>query len=213
MAEIILVRHGQANSSASDEASYDRLSELGHRQAAWLGAHLRDAHFDHVVRGDMRRHAETAAGIGRAAQVDPRWNELSYFALSDALEAKTGIPHPPAGPGFIHHATQVFAHWQDDALTGVPERYGAFENRVLEALAGLTDQGGRSLVVTSTGVISVILKHVLGLSLEGHMKMLAQTMNTSVHRVSALHGALYLSEFNAVPHLDAPERHHARTFY
>src|SRR6056297_1588106 len=29
VAEIILVRHGQANSHATDEASYDQLSELG----------------------------------------------------------------------------------------------------------------------------------------------------------------------------------------
>jgi broad specificity phosphatase PhoE len=32
MGEIILVRHGQANSTATDEAGYDRLSDLGRRR-------------------------------------------------------------------------------------------------------------------------------------------------------------------------------------
>ena len=37
MGEVVLVRHGQANSGATDEESYDRLSDLGHQQARWLG--------------------------------------------------------------------------------------------------------------------------------------------------------------------------------
>ena len=41
MSHITLIRHGQANSQARDEASYDRLSDLGHQQAAWLGEWLR----------------------------------------------------------------------------------------------------------------------------------------------------------------------------
>ena len=41
MSHITLIRHGQANSEAKDEISYDKLSPLGHEQAAWLGDHLR----------------------------------------------------------------------------------------------------------------------------------------------------------------------------
>ena len=37
MGTITLVRHGQANSAAQDEAGYDKLSDLGHQQALWLG--------------------------------------------------------------------------------------------------------------------------------------------------------------------------------
>ncbi|WP_281172852.1 phosphoglycerate mutase family protein [Roseicyclus elongatus] len=67
MGELVLVRHGQANSAANDEAGYDRLSDLGHQQAAWLGAWLRshDAPFDEVFMGGLRRHRETAEGSGR----------------------------------------------------------------------------------------------------------------------------------------------------
>jgi len=66
MGEIILVRHGQANSGARDEESYDKLSELGHQQAGWLGDYLRDREkpFDKIISGSLRRHKETATGIG-----------------------------------------------------------------------------------------------------------------------------------------------------
>ena len=41
MSHITLIRHGQANSQAKDEISYDQLSDLGRQQARWLGDHLR----------------------------------------------------------------------------------------------------------------------------------------------------------------------------
>ena len=43
MVELTLVRHGQAQTGARDEASYDSLSNLGH-QARWLGEVLRQEH-------------------------------------------------------------------------------------------------------------------------------------------------------------------------
>ncbi len=48
MSEITLVRHGQANTEARDEAEYDRLSPLGHQQSRWLGAHLRTQNQHHT---------------------------------------------------------------------------------------------------------------------------------------------------------------------
>jgi len=59
MAEITLLRHAQASFGADN---YDQLSELGHRQAQWLGQHLRNPGkgFDRLVMGSMVRHRETA---------------------------------------------------------------------------------------------------------------------------------------------------------
>ena len=73
--EIILIRHGQANTGAKDEESYDKLSATGHQQSAWLGDYLRaqDSAFDRVICGNLRRHQETAAGLGcrRASRLMP----------------------------------------------------------------------------------------------------------------------------------------------
>jgi len=181
-----------------------------------LGEHLSatNGHFDNVICGDMRRHRETAAGIGfDSPQVDARWNELSYFALSEALERKTGAPHPGDTGGFIAHVDEVFSHWKADGLDNVPETYANFDARVTAALEDAAQLGGRSLVVTSTGVIAMVLRHVLDLSHRGHMKMIVQTANTSLHRVERLHDTFYVAEYGATPHLDTPERRSARTHY
>ncbi|MEL6701190.1 MAG: histidine phosphatase family protein [Pseudomonadota bacterium] len=216
MAEIVLVRHGQANSAAQDEHSYDQLSDLGHQQAAWLGDHFRatNPHFDHIVCGDMRRHVETAAGIGHTdTEIDARWNELGYFALADALQARDGTPHPGPGGDFTTHVDRVFTHWKADELDGVPETFAQFETRIVTALTELADRGGRALVCTSTGVIAMVHRHVLGLSHAGHMKIIVQTANTSVHRVEYLHERFFMAEFGATPHLDTPDRRASRTHY
>ena len=59
MSHITLIRHGQANSTAKDELSYDRLSPLGHEQAAWLGDHLRqsETHHTRLYTGTLTRRA------------------------------------------------------------------------------------------------------------------------------------------------------------
>ena len=45
MVQIFLVRHGQANSEAKDEVSYDKLSPLGKIQAGWLGQYFKKNEF------------------------------------------------------------------------------------------------------------------------------------------------------------------------
>ena len=93
------MRHGQANSTATNEADYDRLSDLGHQQAAWLGDHLRahEAPFDLVLTGTLRRQQQTAQAMGNMGadpQIDARLNEMDYFTLGKALESHQGVPMP-----------------------------------------------------------------------------------------------------------------------
>ena len=96
--EIILIRHGQANTGAKDEESYDKLSATGHQQSAWLGDYLRthETEFDRVICGNLRRHQETAAGLGlsQSVEIDPRVNELRYFDLARKYQAQTRKPLP-----------------------------------------------------------------------------------------------------------------------
>ncbi|MBM2574970.1 histidine phosphatase family protein [Jannaschia sp. Os4] len=213
MGEIVLVRHGQANSSATSEAEYDRLSELGHRQAEWLGDWLRanEGPFDAVHRGSLRRHAETAAGMGVEAEVDPRWDELDYFDLGHALAEAKGVPFP--GPGeFAGHVVEVMEAWHAAEIRG-REDWTSFEGRVGTALAEAATEGRRVLVVTSGGVIGMALRRVLGLDPARMAHVLVPILNTSVHRFEVRGDAAMLSGFNTVPHLEAEERRAARTTY
>ncbi|MEO1138512.1 MAG: histidine phosphatase family protein [Pseudomonadota bacterium] len=215
MAELLLVRHGQANSHATDEASYDKLSELGQTQARWLGAHLADTnpHFDRVLTGTLSRQVETARAMGYdiTAQ-DPRLNELSYFALAQSAFDDHGIPVPTDPSQFAAHLPQVIDLWTRDALASVPETFDQFSGRITEVITEQCNGAGRALLVTSGGVIGMALRHALGLDNGAMAKLMLQTANASMHRLSFVHDTLMVAGFNATPHLDAPERAHARTY-
>ncbi|WP_049641917.1 histidine phosphatase family protein [Candidatus Rhodobacter oscarellae] len=216
MGEIVLIRHGQANSTAKTEEEYDRLSELGHQQAAWLGAHLRahEAPFDRVLTGSLRRHKETAAGMGdmgAAAEEDARWDEMDYYRLSQAMEDVHGVPHPTPEE-FSDHVPKVMAAWQADTIRG-RESYASFAGRIAEALAAASAPGARVLCVTSGGVIGTLIGQALGLDTARTCHILLPIRNSSVHRFQVRDEGTLLAGFNAHPHLDPPERAHARTTY
>ncbi|MBR2656181.1 histidine phosphatase family protein [Yoonia sp.] len=214
MGEIILVRHGQANSSAQDEAGYDKLSDLGHQQARWLGDYLRDRErpFDKVISGSLRRHRETAAGLGyEAPTIDPRLNEMDYFNLGRALQDVHGVPFP--GPDeFAAHVPQVMQAWHRAEIMGV-ETFSSFETRVTGVLAEAAQPGARVLCITSGGVIGMIIRHLLDLDPTRMAHILLPIMNSSVHRVHVIPQGPILASFNAVPHLDMPDRAHALTHF
>ena len=214
MGEIIFVRHGQANSTATDEASYDRLSDLGHRQARWLGDHLRthEDGFDLVLSGTLTRHQETASSMGfTPTRLDARLNELDYFNLSDALERARGIPRPD-GAGFAAHVPIVMEAWHAAEIQG-QESFAQFESRIAHVLAEAQQPGKRVLCVTSGGVIGMVMRHLLELSPMRMAHILLPIRNTSMHRVAVRPEGAILSGFNATPHLDGPDRAHARTHY
>ena len=59
MAEIYLVRHGQASFNSDN---YDRLSDLGRQQSELLGHYFADRNisFDQIFTGTQLRHSQTA---------------------------------------------------------------------------------------------------------------------------------------------------------
>ncbi|WP_085310759.1 histidine phosphatase family protein [Planktotalea arctica] len=217
MAQITLVRHGQANSASTDEQGYDKLSPLGHEQAAWLGDHMRATHqvFDSVYCGTLRRHVETAHGMkaqGFAPVIkDARLNELAYFDLSKAYEAMNGTAIPTTNEEFAKHMPRLLNAWKEDRLNGVPESFAFFEDRVNAALDDIAARSDRALVVTSGGLIGMVTRQVLGLDIEGYARMCLAIMNTSTHRITRIGSSLALTQFNNIAHLEETGRHHAQT--
>jgi len=216
LGELVLVRHGQANSAANDEDGYDRLSDLGHRQAAWLGDWLRthDGGFDRVLTGTLRRHRETAAAmgvLGAPLEEDARLNELDYFNLSRAHAERNGLA-PGTPEDFVSHIRDVMEAWHRAEIQG-NESYAAFESRVAEMLTLAATPGRRVLCVTSGGVIGMMVRHLLDLDPGRMAHLLVPIRNCSIHRVAVLPQGTILSGFNATPHLDTPDRLHARTNY
>lgn len=218
MSQITLIRHGQANHTAQDEAGYDKLSPLGHQQAAWLGAYWReiDQPFERVYTGLLTRHQETAtamdAGHWGEPVADARLNEVEYFNLSRLMHEQLGIAPPTARDGFIDHLPLVFAAWQDGKIEGASESFHDFQSRIDDVLHEIAAGDGRALVVTSGGLIAMAIRVAMGLELGAFARLALTIMNTSVHQLHPVGSGLTLTQFNAVPHLAPRDRQHAQTY-
>lgn len=217
MPHITLVRHGQANTDARDEESYDKLSDLGHQQARWLGSHMRATgdRFQRVYCGTLTRHIETAQSMEahEHAEIvrDERLNEFAYFTLSQLMEEQHGLVVPSEREGFVEHLPSVLGAWERGEIEGAPESYQDFAARVRDAMADIAIGQGRALVVTSGGLIGTATRQTLDLDVRGWSKMCLAIMNTSVHRWQMVLDQPLLVQFNNVAHLETPERHYAQT--
>jgi broad specificity phosphatase PhoE len=213
MGEIILIRHGQANGAARSEDEYDRLSDHGHQQARWLGEWMRDheAPFDRVLSGTMRRHRETAAGLGVTAEEDTRLNEINYFVLTDQMQNDFDLPRPDK-ESWHSHMVATFANWKDGRISGA-EPYSAYESRVGAVLAEAAAPGRRVLCVTSGGIIGMAVRLALGLPVDRLPDVLLPVGHTSVTRLQVRPEGLLLYAFNAYPHFERDGRLPSRTWF
>ncbi len=215
MAELLLIRHGQANAAATDETSYDRLSPLGRQQAVWLGEWLQTTglSFDRVIHGSLSRQRDTASlAFGREAVVDARWDEISYFILSTVYHEHHGHLAPEEAEDFADYFAGLMATWSVDALPNAPERWADFRARVMAALEDQAAMGGSAAIVTSGGVIGMAVAAALDLGPEGMARLAVAIENTSLHRLVWRGGRWRLLEFGASPHLATADRVHARTY-
>ncbi|MCF2870818.1 histidine phosphatase family protein [Octadecabacter sp. G9-8] len=213
MGELYLVRHGQANPGAKTEEDYDRLSDLGHAQAALLGTWMRDheAPFDLTLAGTLRRHRETAEGMGYTPDTfDERLNEMEYFALVRDMEAFHNVAPPASPEDFATHMPQTLAAWEQATING-SEPFATFETRIHSALSEAAKPGKRVLCVTSGGVISMVMRGALGLSTDQMAHVLLPIYNSSLHKFRIRPDGTFLMAFNAVPHLDPPHLADHRT--
>ena len=215
MTELLLIRHGQANAEATDEASYDRLSDLGRQQAIWLGEWLQACgrRFDRVAHGSLNRQRDTAAlAFGEEAEADARWDEISYFILSTLYADHHGRVTPEPSEDFADYFSGLMSVWAADALPGAPERWSDFRDRVLAALDDQAAKGGSAAIVTSGGVIGLAVAAALDLGPDGMARLGVAVENTSLHRLVWLGGRWRLLEFGGTPHLAAADRQYARTY-
>ena len=216
MVELTLIRHGQAQTGAKDEASYDSLSDLGHQQARWLGESLREVQpFDQVISGAMTRQIETAESMALAGvpqSIDARLNELDYFGLAESLRASHGVGIPRTMQAFALHVPQVLDMWRGGNVADGLETYDEFCSRIMGALHNAAGQDERVALVSSTGVIATLAAIALGLDMVKKTKLFLRVMNTSVHKFELVGDDLHLIQFGAIPHLEHPNRAHARTY-
>jgi broad specificity phosphatase PhoE len=223
MAELYLVRHGQASFGAEN---YDALSPSGRTQSLWLGEYFAQARlrFDRVVIGTMERHRQTAEGIlagmgGPQIEIaeDAGLNEYDFHALFAAL-GEAGLPLGLSAASskrdFYKALQQVLQLWADDRLPGrVPETWHQFQTRVQRARAAIQRSGGRRvLAVSSGGPIAVTAQQILQAPAATAIALNMQIRNSSVCQYLFKDGAMSLVSFNSVPHLERADRHECVTY-
>jgi broad specificity phosphatase PhoE len=224
VSEIYLVRHGQASFGAKN---YDKLSELGHQQARWLGEYFRsrDISFSQVFMGDMVRHRETTQGIldglsqSPVLTVDTGFNEFDFKNIGDSyltLSPQSRLPENPKPADFYRLLKLAMHAWSEDLLplNTLDESWLDFKNRVQRALQIACQQGSDKpiLIVSSGGAISMLMSLVLGLDAKQVIELNMQVRNTSISHFFFNKSNIRLSSFNNIPHLDSPDRLDSITF-
>ena len=221
MPYLYLVRHAQPDFTGH----YDSVTDLGLRQSAWLGQHFatRGQRFKRVVSGSLQRQVHTLEAalqnLPGAPQrlVDPRFNEYDAASVLAAFHLGDERAMRVAGDrrGYFTAVRSALRAWaqRDDAPAGL-ESWRTFGERVNaaadEACVGL-DNSDAVLVVTSGGVIGRLVAAALGADAEAAIQLNLQTRNTGITEMIRGRATSRLVAFNAIPHLEAPDRAHAVT--
>ena len=216
MGTLYLVRHGQASFGADD---YDQLSPLGEQQCAQLGRYFgeRGIRFEAALVGSLRRQAQSlqniqlGLGSALATQVWPGLNEYDSEAV-----IRTVHPGPLVKPTNAEEVRQHFRLLRDGltrwmagevAPIGMPS-HADFVAGITAALDHVRSQHeGDVLLVSSGGPISTAVGQVLGAPASSVIDLNMRIRNSSVTEFAFTPKRHMLLGYNAVPHLDHPERH------
>ncbi len=206
LAELLVIRHGQASFGADD---YDKLSELGHRQSKAVGDALRAADWlpDRTITGTLTRQIETLSSMGfsQGAEQHAGFNEYDFHDLLDA-RFNGAVPDQVSSERKAHFRTlrETVLEWQVGGLPTASESWSAFTGRVAAAIKFACDTDAkRVLVVSSGGAIGQMTAAALGAPAAQMMELNLQIKNTSMTRFifSKRTAAFFLHEFNATPYM------------
>jgi len=222
MPYLYLVRHGQPDFAGN----YDSITDLGARQSTWLGQHFaaRGLTFARVFSGTLQRQVSTCELVMNAVDGphdfarDARFNEYDHLSLlqffeGDRLQAIRASGDRREYFAAIRSAMQKWSR-HDDVVAG-GESWTEFGARIRAGVATVCAGLGRDdnvLIVTSGGVIGRYTSEVLEAGADAAIQLNLQTRNTGVTEIVQPHSSgARLVSFNAIPHLERPDRAHAVT--
>ena len=201
--EIILIRHGETewNSQLRMQGhSNSALSAVGRGQIQALGEWMKNVPFDHIYSSDSLRARQTAEAItqysGDTLQFDQRIREknLGVFEGLTSIEARERHPEiyrlfKTGGANYVIDEGESTQQVLDRALEFIEEiRLRHPEKRVV--------------MVTHGGVVRVLMKHTLGLSLDAPTSFLIN--NTGIFRL-VWNEKWLVSQMGGVSHLEKLE--------
>ena len=201
--EIILIRHGETewNSQLRMQGhSNSALSAVGRGQIQALGEWMKNVSFDHIYSSDSLRARQTAEAItqysGDTLQFDQRIREknLGVFEGLTSIEARERHPEiyrlfKTGGANYVIDEGESTQQVLDRALEFIEEiRLRHPEQRVV--------------MVTHGGVVRVLMKHALGISIDAPTSFLIK--NTGIFRL-VWNEKWLVSQMGGVSHLEKLE--------
>lgn len=177
--EIILIRHGETEWNSQKRMqghSNSDLSEVGRGQIQALGELMKNVSFDHIYSSDSLRTSQTAEAItqysGHKIQFDQRIREknLGVFEGLTSTEAKERHPEvyrlfKTAGANYVIDEGESTQQLLERALEFIEE-------------IRLRHPQERVVMVTHGGVVRVLMKHALGLSIDAPTRFIIK--NTGI---------------------------------
>ena len=220
MADLLIIRHGQASFGADN---YDQLSTLGQRQADLTGEFLSQGgvHFSAAFSGDLSRQRETGERIlaqledAPSLVIDPRLNEVQtdeqmavmtpLLCEQDPRFATLIADMNKDSKSFQKIIETVFNYWVSPncQVAGIQswQDYSAGVVSAFEAARASAESGSTSAIFTSGGTIATLVGHVLGLSADRVYEFYEPVFNCSITRLIFNSRKCSLSTFNDVSHL------------
>lgn len=229
MAEIYLVRHGQAGQNALTNAhegdfenDYDNLSDLGRRQAVVAGRSLvtRGQTGTPVIHGPLNRQRDTAAAIAAELSSEPptidhAWREIRFGDMlapwlrdnpqraGQLAQAWKGQLAPAETALVNRQLLTAISQWSDG------EEFAAFRETVragLDRAAQVALEKGSVVVVSSGGPISLCATETLpGTPWMTLLRTIANASVTVLGVKDSDHGPqVSLRSLNEFAHLDEP---------
>ena len=223
MATLYLVRHGQASFAAEN---YDRLSELGLQQSAWLGEYFaeRGIEFARAVCGTLERQRDTARAIlatmgsTLTAEEHSGWNEYSGEALYKAYLGDEWAHARAKGDVRAVYRTikAALAAWSEDRLQGeLPETWAGFGARISAAMRSACSdlpENANVLAASSGGAIARGVADLLEAPARTAIELNLQFRNSGFCEIYFSPRSMRLISFNSVPHLERQDRRTAITY-
>ncbi len=215
MATLYLIRHGQASFGAEN---YDKLSELGCRQAHVAGEYFRDygIQFDAVYSGDLSRQRETAR-LAIASQpqevphhIDARFNEIKNdeqlkYLLPEVVKRDPKIQalvenNLKASKDYQKLIEAVFNYWVTPACDDARiQSWADFSGGARQALRDVMQEQGSGKTIgifTSGGTVATLVAQILGLSGEQTYQLYEPIFNCSVTQLFYNGSKVSLSYYN-----------------
>ncbi len=215
MARIYLIRHAQASFGSQD---YDRLSDLGRRQARCLGDYFVqcDIQFDAIYSGTLRRQRDTAQIVASrlpgeiSMHVDARFNEVQSEQHIERLMPRI-IQHDPKLAALMERGLTsskdyqkaidaTFNYWvspqcQESAIQSWSDFSSATDQALSEVMRA-QGAGKNTAIFSSGGTIATIVAQVLGLDGRQIYAFFEPAINCAITRLLYGGERVSLSYFN-----------------